>query len=48
MKRKLTISTMLAFAVVAAFAQKPDTAQILVHYKFSHVRDTNNRAHPYT
>lgn len=48
MKRALTVSTMLVFAVIGAFAQKPDTAQILVHYKFSQVRDTNNRAHPYT
>ena len=29
-------------------AQIPDTARVLVHYKFTHVRDTTNRAHPYT
>lgn len=29
-------------------AQKPDTARVLVHYKFTHVRDTADRAHPYT
>lgn len=29
-------------------AQKPDTATIMVHYKFTHVRDTTNRAAPYT
>ena len=39
---------MLTVMLQAAVAQKPDTAQILVHYKFSHVRDTNNRAHPNT
>jgi GLPGLI family protein len=39
---------MLVFMAIAAAAQKPDTAQILVHYKFSHLRDTGNRAHPYT
>ena len=26
----------------------PDTARVLVHYKFTHVRDTTDRAHPYT
>lgn len=25
-----------------------DTAQVLVHYKFSHIRDSLNRDHPYT
>ena len=29
-------------------AQKPDTARVLVHYKFTHVRDTADRALPYT
>lgn len=48
MKRYLAICTFLAATLQTAGAQKPDTAQILVHYKFSHVRDTNNRAHPYT
>jgi GLPGLI family protein len=38
----------LMLSAVSATAQQPDTAQVLVHYKFSHVRDTNNRAHPYT
>jgi GLPGLI family protein len=45
MKKYLVI--LLMATSQAAVAQKPDTAQILVHYKFSHVRDTNNRAHPY-
>ncbi len=48
MKRKLIIITALVLPVLVASAQKPDTAQILVHYKFSHVRDTNNRAGAYT
>jgi GLPGLI family protein len=30
------------------FAQRPDSAQAIVHYKFSWVRDTNNRDKPYT
>lgn len=38
----------LVLPVLMAFAQKPDTAEILVHYKFSYVQDTNNRARPYT
>lgn len=48
MKKQLIISTILIAIAVGAFAQKPDTAQVLVHYKFTHVRDTTNRDHPYT
>jgi len=48
MKRCLAICACLLVTLQTAIAQKPDTAQVLVHYKFSHVRDTNNRAHPYT
>jgi GLPGLI family protein len=48
MKKQLLLWAVLLAATFIAGAQKPDTAQILVHYKFSHVRDTNNRAHPYT
>lgn len=48
MKKYLFISLLLMVGLQVAVAQKPDTAQVLVHYKFSHVRDTNNRAHPYT
>ena len=47
MKRYLATCALLT-TLQTATAQKPDTAQILVHYKFSHIRDTNNRAHPYT
>jgi GLPGLI family protein len=36
------------FAVLCVKAQKPDTAGFMVHYKFSYVRDTTNRANPYT
>jgi len=28
-------------------AQQPDTALVVVHYKFTHVRDTTNRKNPY-
>src|SRR5580704_9995261 len=38
----------LMLAAVDATAQQPDTAQVLVHYKFTHVRDTTDREHPYT
>ena len=38
----------LMLSAVGATAQQPDTAQVLVHYKFSHVRDTTNRGNPYT
>ena len=48
MKRYWSIFILLTVTLRAAAAQKPDTAQVLVHYKFSHVRDTNNLAHPYT
>jgi len=48
MKKQLLIAATLLFAVFAAKAQQPDTAAYMVHYKFSHLRDTNNRAHPYT
>ena len=48
MKRYRLIFILLTVALHAAAAQKPDTAQVLVHYRFSHIRDTNNRAHPYT
>lgn len=35
-------------SALTATAQQPDTAQVLVHYKFAHVRDTANRKNPYT
>ena len=48
MKTYMIIGALLAGASQAAIAQKPDTAQLLVHYRFTHVRDTTNRANPYT
>jgi len=39
---------MLMTIAATAFAQKTDTAQVMIHYKFTHVRDTTNRDHPYT
>ena len=48
MKKQLLLAAILIGAFIAAKAQKTDTARMLVHYKFSWVQDTTNRAHPYT
>jgi GLPGLI family protein len=48
MKRSIISGAGFLLLALAAQAQKPDTAQVLVHYKFTHVRDTADRAHPYT
>ena len=48
MKKQLFLCAALLFAAGMARAQKPDTAAYMVHYKFSHLKDTNNRATPYT
>ncbi len=45
-KQLLTVATLM-FATLCVKAQKPDTARMLVHYKFTWVQDTTNRAHPY-
>jgi GLPGLI family protein len=47
MKKQLIISTLL-IAIAAGASAQTDTAQVLVHYKFTYVRDTINRDHPYT
>jgi GLPGLI family protein len=48
MKKQLLLFATLFTAAGMASAQKPDTAAYMVHYKFSHLRDTTNRANPYT
>ncbi len=48
MKKQLLLAVTLLMAFITANAQKPDTARVLVHYKFTHVRDTTDRTHPYT
>jgi GLPGLI family protein len=48
MKKQLLPALILLGASITAKAQKPDTARLLVHYKFTHVRDTTDRVHPYT
>jgi GLPGLI family protein len=46
MKFKSYLTILLLFVAVLANAQKADTAQAIIHYKFTHVRDTNNRDKP--
>jgi len=48
MKKQLFMAGTLIVAFFTAEAQKPDTARVLLHYKFTHIRDTADRAHPYT
>ena len=48
MKKHFPLVVGLLAAFISAEAQKPDTAWLMVHYKFSHVMDTTNRVHPYT
>jgi GLPGLI family protein len=47
MKNFMLVKALIICAVCTK-AQPPDTAQVLIHYKFAHVRDTGNRANPYT
>ena len=42
MKKHLLLSACLLVLVSCARAQQPDTASIIVHYKFSHLPDTTN------
>jgi GLPGLI family protein len=48
MKKQLSLAVSLLTAFICVEAQKPDTAWLMVDYKFTHVMDTSNRAHPYT
>ena len=48
MKLFILFGAGLMASAIDATAQRPDTAQVLVHYKFSQVRDTANRPVPYT
>jgi len=48
MKKQLLMAITLLGVFITAEAQKTDTARVLVHYKFTYVRDTTDRAHPYT
>jgi GLPGLI family protein len=44
MKKQLLLAVGLLAAFIGAEAQKPDTAWLMVHYKFTHVMDTTKRA----
>ncbi|QHS55533.1 GLPGLI family protein [Mucilaginibacter sp. 14171R-50] len=48
MKKLFTLILCMCAAALAAHAQKPDTTQAVVHYKFSHLRDTLKPNEPYT
>ncbi len=48
MKKKLSFAVCILAAFIGAEAQKPDTAFLMVHYKYTYVRDTANPEHPYT
>jgi GLPGLI family protein len=48
MKKQLALAVSLLTIFIGANGQNPDTAWLMVHYKFTHVRDTANRDHPYT
>jgi GLPGLI family protein len=48
MKKITSILAMLMLAIQCGWAQKADTAKLIVHYKFSHLRDTTQKDKPYT
>ena len=48
MKKQLLLAVFLLAALIGAEAQKPDSAGLMVHYKFSHIRDTTHPELPYT
>lgn len=47
MKRFIFLGTAAILLALSAAAQQPDTARLLVHYKFTYVDDTTDRAHPH-
>ncbi len=48
MKKQLSLAVSLLVVFISVDAQKPDTAWLMVHYKYTFVTDTTNRSHPYT
>jgi GLPGLI family protein len=48
MKKQLLFAVSLLAIIIGAEAQKPDTAWLMVHYKFTHVMDTTNPAHTWS
>jgi GLPGLI family protein len=47
MKSFIVLTAAIVLSTPDVKAQQPDTALLYIHYKFSHVRDTSNRANPY-
>ncbi|HEV2482086.1 MAG TPA: GLPGLI family protein [Puia sp.] len=47
MKCSIVAAAAIILSLPAVQAQQPDTALLYIHYKFSHLRDTSNRANPY-
>ncbi|MBD1392748.1 GLPGLI family protein [Mucilaginibacter glaciei] len=48
MKNLFILSVCLCLSTLAATAQKPEMAKAVVHYKFTHIRDTTAKDKPYT
>jgi len=46
MKKQFLLAVGVLTVFIGAKGQKPDTALLMVHYKFTHVWDTTNRARP--
>jgi GLPGLI family protein len=47
MKKELLFVVLITATFFTVGAQKQEPVQLLIHYKFTHVRDTTNREHPY-
>jgi GLPGLI family protein len=48
MKKTILFLAAFGLLITNANAQKADSVKAIVHYKFSHIRDTTNRDKPYT
>lgn len=48
MKRFIFSGAVLILLALTAKAQNPDTARVLIHYRFTHVTNPADPAHPYT
>lgn len=48
MNKQVLLTVILLWTFITAKAQKTDTARMLVHYKFTWIRDTTNKATAYT
>lgn len=48
MKKQILVTATLLAVFIGVRAQKPDTAWLIVHYKYSWIMDTANHANPYS